>query len=56
MNKYRTRKEYIREEAIGFYADETNLSYESLMIAQDYFSKMAKRYGLIKEFRENGII
>jgi len=22
----------------------------------DYFSKLAKRYGLIREFRENGII
>ena len=27
-----------------------------MKISQAYFSKMAKRYGLIKEFRENGIL
>ena len=32
-----------------------NWSYYELMIIQDYFSKIAKRYGLTKEFRNNGI-
>ncbi len=30
-------------------------SYEGLSILQDYFYKLGKRYGLLKEFRENGI-
>lgn len=35
---------------------ESDYSYEEYADAYDYFSKLAKRYGLIREFRENGII
>lgn len=31
-------------------------SWGELAYWSDYFGKLAKRYGLIKEFRENGII
>lgn len=29
---------------------------EKAQFWQDYFTKLAKRYGLVKEFRENAII
>ena len=32
-----------------------NWSYGELMIIQTYFYENAKRYGLLREFRENGI-
>ena len=33
-----------------------NLDYLKLTEKQAYFEKLGKRYGLIKEFKENGII
>ena len=35
---------------------QTAQSYAELLTAQTYFEKMAKRYGLTAEFRENGIL
>lgn len=32
------------------------ICYSELNYWREYFYKLAKRYGLIKEFRENGII
>lgn len=54
---YAERKENVREEAIDwqYEASEKNLSYGELAEAGDYFYKMGKRYGLLREFRENGI-
>lgn len=54
---YAERKEKARNEAIewSFWTGENPLSYEGLAIACDYFYKLGKRYGLLKEFRENGI-
>ena len=37
-------------------ASEKQYSYSELYEISNYFYKLAKRYGLIKEFRENGII
>lgn len=37
-------------------AAESDYSYEEHAAAYNYFSKLAKRYGLIREFKENGII
>ena len=34
---------------------EKAMSYEELAEAQSYFEKLGKRYGLLAEFRENGI-
>jgi len=31
-------------------------SYSDLARCQRYFEKLGRRYGLLKEFRENGII
>jgi len=38
------------------WASEQNLSYGELIEWTEYLTKIAKRYGLLKEFREEGII
>lgn len=55
---YKERKEEIRDEAIDFQFEfeQNNYSYGELAYYQRYFTIMGKRYGLLKEFRENGII
>ena len=57
MSKYQNRKEKIRKEAINWQANfpEQNYSWLDLAQWQDYFTKQDKRYGLLTEFRENGI-
>lgn len=54
---YAQRKESARQEAIDWQleASEQNLSYGELAEAGDHFHKIGKRFGLIREFRENGI-
>ena len=58
MNKYQKEKEKTRNEAIDRQADfvNHNYSYGELAYFSDYFETNARRYGLVKEFRENGII
>lgn len=58
MKKYQERKEEAREQAIIWQleAGKKHLSYTELAEAGEHFTKLAKRYGLIKEFKENGII
>lgn len=58
MKTYKERKEEIREEAMDyqFEFEENNYSYGELAWYTRYFTIMGKRYGLLKEFRENGII
>lgn len=55
---YATRKEAAREEAIDWqdWLSENSVSYEGLAIATEYFEKLGRRYGLLREFRENAII
>ena len=55
--KYRKLKENARQIAIDWQAkaSETAMSYEELAEAGDYFYRLGKRYGLLGEFRENGI-
>ena len=57
MNYYQRRKAAIVEEAIEWQtkALEECLSYDELAEAADYFYPLAKRYGLLTEFRENAI-
>jgi len=57
-NKYMIQKENARQKAIEWQFDfsNKNYSYYDLMIQQEKFYKLGKKYGLIKEFRENGII
>lgn len=58
MKTYQERKEEARDRAIEWQreAGKRCLSYGELAEAGAYFLKLAKRYGLIKEFKENGII
>ena len=50
--------ENARQKAIDWQTDYCNndYSYGELAAFTEYFTKLAKRYGLITEFRENGII
>lgn len=58
MNTYQKAKERARNKAKEWQMDFDNHSYSygELAYYGDYFEKLAKRYGLVKEFRENGII
>ena len=55
---YKERKEKARNKAIDWQADFCNHSYSYSELADfsAYFEKLGRRYGLIREFRENGII
>jgi hypothetical protein len=58
MKKYQQRKAAARQEAIDWQEGlaGTSMSYGELAEAQGYFEKQARRYGLVREFRENAII
>lgn len=58
MNDYQKQKEKARLKAVDWQLDfnNHNYSYGELAEFNDYFKKLAKRYGLIKEFKENCII
>lgn len=58
MKKYQQRKEEARQQAIDWQLKlaNYNYSYGDLAYWGNYFEKLAKRFGLVKEFRENGII
>ena len=55
---YQQLKEAAREAAIDWqnWQAEQNLSYGELAEDQERFEKLGRRYGLIREFRENAII
>ena len=55
---YREKKAKAREEAIRWKTEfqDHSYSYSELVRWQDYFEKLGKRYGLTREFKENGII
>ncbi|MBO7712367.1 MAG: hypothetical protein J6S85_02665 [Methanobrevibacter sp.] len=55
---YSELKAAARETAIDFcyYFNDENYSYGELGEIYDYFYELGKRYGLITEFTENGII
>lgn len=57
MNEYQKNKIRIEEEARNWQLEfsDHNYSWGELAEWGDYFRKMGKRYGLLKEFRENGI-
>lgn len=58
MNAYQKAKESARNKAIEYQNEfaNNNYSYGELAYYEEYFSKLAKKYGLTKEFKENGII
>lgn len=56
---YSELKERARQKAIewqGTFSEGKTYYWSEMAYFSDYFSKLAKRYGLIREFRENGII
>lgn len=58
MNKYQRAKQRARDKAVEWQSGfcDQNYSYGELVYWQDYFTVLGKRYGLVREFRENGII
>ena len=58
INKYQENKSRIREKALEFKLNfgEKNYSYYELSKITNYFEKQGRRYGLLKEFKENCII
>lgn len=58
MTNYQKQKEKARATAIDWqeWASVESLSYLELANWQSYFYKLGKRCGLLKEFKENGII
>ena len=58
MSRYTREKENARQKAIEWQLDFNNHNYSwgELAVFAEYFTKLAKRYGLTEEFRENGII
>lgn len=57
MSKYQEMKDKIRNEAIDWQYDFENHSYSWGEVAAwaEYFERLGRRYGLLTEFRENGI-
>ncbi len=55
---YTEKKERARCEAIHWQMNFQNkvYAYEELMFWGNYFERLGRRYGLLKEFRESGII
>lgn len=57
---YQERQESLRELAIDFQYNndgdtDIQLSYSELADASDFFERMGRKYGLLREFRENCI-
>jgi len=57
MKTYAERKENARQIAIDWQLNESDYpySYGGMAILTNYFYRLGKRFGLLKEFRENGI-
>ena len=55
---YQQKKEAARQDAIDwqYEAAEQNPSYGELADATERFDRLGRRYGLLQEFRENGIL
>ena len=58
MSKYMEKKEAARNEAINWMLTTENdsMSWSEILNYQDHFMNIGRRYGLIREFHENGII
>lgn len=56
--KYAEGKERARAEAITWQYEsaERSMSYAELAEAQARFEMLARRFGLVREFKENGIL
>lgn len=58
LNKYKEKKEKARKEAIVWQNEfaEHSYSYGELVYYQNYFENKGRHYGLIREFKEDGIL
>lgn len=58
MNTYQRRKDAARAQAIKWQADFSDRStpWAAIAAEQRHFEQLARRYGLLREFRENAII
>lgn len=56
MSYYQKKKEELRQEAIRFMQDNLCLSWWDIYDYQEYLETQARKYGLLKEFKENGVI
>lgn len=58
MKKYQEKKAQARQEAIQWQQEQAkkSLYYSEIMEAVEHFRKLAKKYGLVREFVENGIL
>lgn len=58
MSNYKLLKGNAIQQAIEWQSSwqDNQYSYDELLEWQSHFYKLAKRYGLIKEFKENGIL
>lgn len=58
MSNYEQKKNYWREQAMEFQRTFEDMNYDTLTLSFIHikFYNAAKRYGLVKEFRENAII
>ena len=57
VKTYQQRKAEAREQAIEWQYDfeKYNYGWADFVAWSNYFKALGKRYGLLKEFRENGI-
>lgn len=57
MSDYQRGKERARREAMDWSEDAgmRPMSYAELATAQERFERLGRRYGLLREFRENAI-
>ena len=58
LNKYQRGKARARDAAIIWQARtaENPTSWDELATAAEYFERLGRRFGLLREYRENGII
>jgi hypothetical protein len=58
MNYYAKRKEEARRQAIAWQLEQSEKSSSYMEIAEqsNHFENLGRRYGLLTEFRENGIL
>ena len=58
MNTHQRRKDAARAQAIKWQADfpDRSISWAAIAAEQRHFEQLARRYGLLREFRENAII
>jgi hypothetical protein len=51
-------KEEARQFAVDYqnWASEENMYYSDLLVWSEYFDKIGRKFGLLREFKENGII